>query len=404
MCNENLDAGEVALVGIFDPASIVELMAPEAAAQIAGISSMPGVCLHHLAAGLVSREIRTTLIGGVRGATAIHVKSNPLSVAIYGKRGGWPYILNGLHRERRSILALLQKINPSIVHANWTFEGGRAVADWGGPKLLTVHDAAWECVRLGKTYSPGGVVYAARWLMETGATLARFKHIIAVSPYVEAYLRIRHHFRGEIRVIPNAIPELPETLAVSGTFPKTKVITFGCYGPPSGLRNVPVALSAFSKVESKIEGSRMLVFGGGWAKAKAQFRKHRIDFRGALPHPEFLKALAEEVDIWVHPSRCETHSLVICEAIQAGCVVIGGRLSGAVPWTLDYGNAGVLVDIEDANEVASAMRTAVLERSALDGMVAFGRNMVMERFCPSHVLDQHLMYYKDILASDHMGR
>lgn len=195
--NDDTDfPGGVTLTGLFDPATMAEFMAPEAAAQLAGIRSSPGVPLHRLAAALASRGIRTTLIGGVRDAAAIHVKSNPLSIAIYPKRGGWPFLWNGLRRERNAILTLLQEIHPSIVHAHWTFEGGRAVGDWDGPKLLTVHDAAWEYARLARPYGPASAAYIARWLANTAATLARFRHVIAVSPYVETYLRIRHRFRG----------------------------------------------------------------------------------------------------------------------------------------------------------------------------------------------------------------
>ena len=390
-------AGGVALVGIFDPASVAELMAPEAAAQIAGIRSSPGVPIHRLAAGLVSRGIRTTIVGGVRGAMAIHVKSSPLSVAIYAKRGGWPFLLNGLHRERNDILALLQEIKPSIVHAHWTFEGGRAGGDWDGPKLLTLHDAAWEYARFAGPYNPASAAYTGRWLMNTAATVARFRHIIAVSPYVETYLHMRHRYRGEIRVIPNAIPDLPANLTVPALFPKSGAITFACYGSPGGVKNVRVALAAFCKLEPSMRGARLLVFGGGWEQAGAGFSKHRIEFRGTLAHSEFLKTLVEEVDVWVHPSKIETQSIAICEAIQAGCPVIAGKQSGAVPWTLDYGRTGLLVDIEDADEVAWAMRTAVHERSTFDVMIAYGRRMIQERFSPESILDLHLSYYRDVI-------
>lgn len=397
MRNDNQAIGQVALVGIFDPASVAELMAPEAAAQIAGIRSSPGVPIHRLAAGLVSRGIRTTIVGGVRGAVSIHVKSSPLSVAIYAKRGGWPFLLNGLHRERNAILALLQEIQPSIVHAHWTFEGGRAVGDWDGPKLLTLHDAAWEYARLAGPYNPASAAYIGRWLMNTAATLARYRHVIAASPYVETYLRMKHRYRGEVRVIPTAIPDLPANIMVPTSFPKSDAITFACYGSPGGVKNVHVALAAFCKLESSMRGARLLVFGGGWERAGAEFSKHRIEFRGGLPHSEFLKALVEEVDIWVHPSKTEAQSIVVCEAIQAGCPVIAGKQSGAVPWTLDYGRAGLLVDIEDADEVACAMRTAVHERSTFDVMIAYGRRMIQERFSLERILDLHLDYYRDII-------
>jgi glycosyltransferase involved in cell wall biosynthesis len=391
--------GEVALVGFFDPATVAEGMDPEAAAAAAALRSAPGVSLHRLAAALASRGIPATLIGGVPGAVPLRIKSHPLSLAIYGKRGGWAFLWNGLGRERAAILKLVDEIHPALVHAHWTFEGGRAAADWSGPKLLTVHDAAWEYARAAWPYGPASAAYIARWLQNTAATLERFPHAIAVSPYVEAYLRMRHRYRGEIRVIPNALPELPGTIAGPASFPRSGAVTFACHGSPAGVKNVRVALSAFRQLEPHLPGSRLLVFGSGWARAGPEYAGHRIEFRGALPHPAFLRSLVEEVDIWVHPSKTEANPVAPCEAIQAGCPVIAGRESGGVPWTLDYGHAGILVDIEDEDEVAGAMLEVARQRSAYDAMVAYGRRLIRERCDPGRILDLHLQYYRDIIRA-----
>jgi len=197
-------------------------------------------------------------------------------------------------------------------------------------------------------------------------------------------------------VIPNPILDLPAEFTPSASFPKTAAITFGCHGSPLGVKNVQVALSAFCRLESSMPGSRLLVFGGGWEQIGAEFSKHRIEFRGAVPHHQFLKSLVEEVDVWVHPSKTEAHPGTICEAIQAGCAVIAGKQSGGVPWTLDYGRAGLLVDIDDADDVARAMRTAVCERTKCDGMLAYGRRLLEDRCNPERILDLHLQYYRDV--------
>jgi glycosyltransferase involved in cell wall biosynthesis len=240
--------------------------------------------------------------------------------------------------------------------------------------------------------------YSLRWLANTSAVLNRFRHIVAVSPFVESYLRLRHRFRGEIRVIPNAIPPLPDTVQIPEAFPKTGRVTFGCYGNPGGLKNVGAALCAFLRVHEQLPDSRLLVFGGGWEKAGIQYAGLPVEFRGAQPHSVYLHQLGAEVDIWVHPSRIEAHPISICEAIQAGCPVIAGLTSGGVAWTIDYGQAGVLVDIEDPSEIAHAMLMLCNNRHQALGLVAHGRRMVAERFSPDRVVDMHLEYYRDIIA------
>ncbi len=395
----------VTLAGPFQPEAIAKLLPPEKAAQMAGLRGFNGVPVNLLASALCSRGIKTTVIGGIRGAESRVIQSDPLSVVVYKGSGGWPFLLTGRLRERRAILDRLRELDPPIVHAHWTFEAGRAVADWKGPKLLTVHDAAWEYARLGMTPNPISVAYGTRLLANTSATLSRFRHIIAVSPYTEAYLRLVPRFRGEIRVIPNIVPELPPDLTPSEQFPKSGRVTFACYGNPGPLKNIPVAIQAFRLLARSIPDARLLVFGGGWERLKAETpEREGIEFRGGVPHAQFLRSLVDEVDIWVHPGRIEQHSLVLCEALQAGCAVVAGRNSGGVSWTLDYGRAGLLVDVEDPDELAEGMRTLIDRRAHALQMISRGRQFIRDNFSAERIVDLHLEFYRDILAETDSAR
>jgi glycosyltransferase involved in cell wall biosynthesis len=276
-------------------------------------------------------------------------------------------------------------------------EAARAVADWSGPKILTVHDAAYEYARIGWRWHLGTIAFKARWIANTLAILRKFDHIIAVSPFVEDYLRLRHRFHGEIRVIPNAIPPLPKAIRVVENFPKSGRLTFGSYGGSDRLKNVGAALEAFIMVRSKLPGSRLVIFGEGWSRYGAWDADSSIETRGSVRHDNFLRCLASEIDVWVHPSRIEAHPITICEAIQAGCPVIAGRSSGGVPWTLDYGRAGLLVDIEDPEKIAEAMLEVVRNRERAIALVSYGRRMLLDRFSPDRILAMHLQYYRDVI-------
>jgi glycosyltransferase involved in cell wall biosynthesis len=389
----------IVLAGHFDPGAMGPIVGGEGGMVLAGLSGPPGVPIHQLATEFAKRRIETTLIGGIFGAKELYIRSSPLSAIVYPKRGRAAWIVDGLHRERDRIGEYLQKIHPSVVHAHWTFEAARAVADWAGPKVLTVHDAAWECARINFDWTWGPLAHAstARWLLNTSAIFKRFHHIIAVSPYVESYLRKRHGFCGEIRVIPNPIPPLPESVRVHDVFPKTDSITFACYGSPGPLRNIAAAIKAFIQVREELPNSRLLVYGSGWEATASALAHLPIEFRGAQPHSEFLNELGSQVDIWVNPSRIEAHGISICEAIQAGCPVIAGRASGAVPWTLENGRAGILVDIENPSEIAQAMLALVHNRERALDLVTYGRQMIRERWGVDRIAQMHLDYYQDIV-------
>jgi glycosyltransferase involved in cell wall biosynthesis len=159
---------------------------------------------------------------------------------------------------------------------------------------------------------------------------------------------------------------------------------------------VYTAVEAFRKLELSVPGSRLLIFGECDVSVQDQGKSERIELRGRVPHRELLRSLVEEVDIWLHPSRIESHGIVICEAIQAGCPVIAGKNSGAVSWTLEYGRAGILVDIESIDEVSAAMRRTVLERDAYNDMVDYGREHIRTMFSVERTTGMHLKYYRDI--------
>jgi glycosyltransferase involved in cell wall biosynthesis len=392
----------VAVVAFFESARMAKLLPPQQAAQLAAIHTTGGIPANWLAEALVSQKIPTTMIGNVRNAQPLLIKSPLLNVGIYPGSGGWPFVRDGRREERKMILDLLEQTAPEIVHAMWTLEGGRAVADWSGPKVLTVHDTAWDYARLGFGMAPITLAYSARWLANTAATLAGFQHVIAVSPFVEEYLRRRHRFRGAIRVIPNAIPEIDPKLEASRPFPKSGTITFGCYGGPGRIKNVLNAISALRLLQVTVPDTRLQVFGSGWgARDKQQLGGNGVEFRGALLHGEFLRAMAEEIDVWVHTARIEAHPITICEAVKCGCAVIAGRNSGGVAWTLDEGRAGMLVDVERPAEIAEAMRALIMDRTVADAMIAHGRLFIREHFSPEAALERHLQYYSDIL--NHAG-
>ncbi len=377
---------------------MARLLPPESAARLAAMHTTGGIPANWLAEALVSAGVPTTVIGSVRNADPMLICSPRLNVGIYCGSGGWEFVKNGRHQERKAVLALLAESAPELVHAMWTLEGGRAVADWHGPKVLTVHDTAWDYARIALNLSPVNLAYSARLLANTAATLSGYKHVIAVSPYVEQYLRRRHKFRGTIRVIPNAISEVDPQLSAPRPFPKSGVVTFGCYGGPGRIKNIPNAIRAFRVLQKRMPQSRLSIFGTGWSvREREELGGNGVVFRGAMLHHDFLRAMAEEIDVWVHPARVEAHPITICEAIQCGCAVLAGRDSGGVAWTLDSGRAGMLIDIERPAEIADAMSTAITDRVWADASIRHGRQFIRKQFSHEVALNGHLEYYREIL-------
>jgi glycosyltransferase involved in cell wall biosynthesis len=68
-----------------------------------------------------------------------------------------------------------------------------------------------------------------------------------------------------------------------------------------------------------------------------------------------------------------------------------------VPWTLEDGRAGILVDIESPSEIAQAMLALVHNRGRALDLVTYGQQMIRERWNLDRIVRMHLDYYQDIV-------
>jgi glycosyltransferase involved in cell wall biosynthesis len=82
----------------------------------------------------------------------------------------------------------------------------------------------------------------------------------------------------------------------------------------------------------------------------------RIYLRGALS-PEEVTALYSGSDIFVLPSRFEGYGMAFAEALAHGLPVVGTRVGAAMQMVPEH--AGMLVPVDDANALASALRRLI---------------------------------------------
>lgn len=285
-----------------------------------------------------------------------------LTIDVLPKRRFRQSMMDCYRQERLLICDAIKRENPDVISAQWSYEHALGALDSGVPTVVTCHDTplryAWVSKTLFMTYHVG----------IAAAVFRRAAHLIAVSPYTAEHIRKYFRPKAKPKVIPNGIAS--DTLERGRRRFEAEVqartsVTFCSVGGWGRIKNIPTLLNAFQLVKASAPRSRLVLYGRDlgkgevahiWAVAKGL--TEGVEFRGSAAHSEVLDFLETEADVMVHPSLVETHGMVIIEAMACGVIVVGGKGSGAVPWTMGDGGFGHLCDVRSPASMAATMMAA----------------------------------------------
>lgn len=254
--------------------------------------------------------------------------------------------------ERRALVDQIRVLAPQVVHAQWTYEYALAALSSGLPTVVTMRDWAPSVLRLWP--DPHRLV---RFVMNA-VVVARAPCLTVTSPMMRDRLR-RVRQRG-VHLVPNglrdqdfaAVPRLAlgspsRIISVSNGF--------------SAMKNTATLLQAMVLVRRRHPDAVLEMLGvdhgpDGPAQrwAEQQEVADGVVFSGHLSREEVVRRV-DGADVLAHPAREEPFGMAVVEAMGRGVPVVGGRRSGALPWLLDDGRAGILVDVGDPASVASGV-------------------------------------------------
>jgi len=320
---------------------------------------MGGTPVVHLVRELLRRGRRVVVVSLDPTVTDKVVRDGDLLKIVIGpyRQRARDRALDGFAAERSFLRQAIREEDVDIVHAHWTYEFALGALDSGLPALVTAHDAPFNVVR----HMPDA--YRMIRLAMALAVARRARFMTAVSPYIAEHWRRRMFFRKEIRVVPNGIPDRIFEYG-KGSDRRTPVCrTYSSVLSGWGrMKNAATLLKAFRLVREELPEARLILFGpeyGPGERAETWARREGLDggieFVGRLPFEELLPRMAAETEVFVLPSREESFSMAVVEAMAMRLPVIGGAGSGGLPFTLDHGNAGMLVDVRSPRELADAM-------------------------------------------------
>jgi len=305
---------------------------------------------------------------------------------------------NWFTRERRALRQAIARERPTALHAHWTYEYALAASDSGLPHVVTAHDAPWSILR--HSFNTYRVVRTAM-AYQAGH---RAEMMTAVSPYVADHLRRYGFHRKPIRVIGNgtADPGPPPPRGVLGPV-RIAIITSGGWDRH---KNLPTALLAFQHLRRDLPDARLTLIGSGcepngaaqhWMESQ-ELALAGLDFRGPLSHTATLDALASH-HILLHPSREESFSMVALEAMSRGVAVVAGRNVGALPWLLEEGRSGMLVDIRKPEEIAAGLLHLAYDSEKRAAMTLAAYHAFRSRFSIGAITDAYEEIYAGLFQA-----
>lgn len=238
--------------------------------------------------------------------------------------------VGGLFRNRR-ISAALRRFGPNVIHTHLGDAGKalRAVGP-GIPLLATLHGRYKDkCYR-----SHDMLICIADWQRKT----------------------IPPDFPGGVVTIPNFVPVRPAVepaeiamLRERLGIPASRLVV-GAVGRLSPEKGYDLLLRAFALAD--LRDAALVLVGDGPERSRLEaMAPPDVIFAGWQANPWPFHAL---FDLLVAPSRSEAFGITILEAMLCGTPVIATRSEG--PGEILADGSGLLVDIDDANAMAEAMR------------------------------------------------
>jgi glycosyltransferase involved in cell wall biosynthesis len=308
------------------------------------------------------------------------------------RRKTLPQMLDLYRTEVHNMRNVLRDIKPDVIHAQWTYEYADAALATKRPVLVTARDAPWRVAWLTRS-----ALRLERTLYCQLAILPRVRHLSTVSPYMAGKLKQQYFYRRNIHVVPNGI-FLDEIAAA----PKQKLHDINapiicCISEWGRLKNLISALRGFQILRKKIPNAQLILFGVGLGSGEVvdnYCRQNGLDngvkFMGYQPQSILRQFLRQEVDIMLHTSREESFGMTILDGMTQGIPCVGGKAAGAVPWLLDGGKCGILLNVMNPQEIAEGLLSLIEDTQSYHDYALAAHDRVLKMFTIEKVAEKYI--------------
>lgn len=155
-------------------------------------------------------------------------------------------------------------------------------------------------------------------------------------------------------------------------------------------------LRAFAMVRAEMPDARLIVIGGGDQESMLRQLVHDegiegVEFHGAVPHGD-VATWFDRADVFVNSSREDNMPHSIIEAFSAGLPVVTTN-AGGIPYIVEHGRNGLMVDPDRPEALAGAMLAAVREDGLAQQLITEGQRDCRERYAWTAARESWLRVY-----------
>ena len=283
-----------------------------------------------------------------------------------------------------------------VIHAHWTYVYAYAAKCVGAckPVFVTVRDWASYIWKIESTKNK--VFWSFRVLMNELVMRNKNIHLIANSPYTAT--RIKEKLGIEAPVIPNSIKD---EFVIKSEHRVPNVFTILCISSSNDKRkNVVTLLQAYQMFRKKIPFCRFMLIGPSFVEGNPSIIKWEqdglmegVELLGAIPHAD-LKKYLDDSSVFVTPSLEETFGNTLLESIVRKVPVIGGEKSGAVPFVLHHGKAGILCDVSSASAIEEKLEYVYNHPDEMQRMSERAFVIINNEYSEHSVCEKYIQLYR----------
>lgn len=324
--------------------------------------------------------------GGISSVIRQHLERNDETMVVIAHATYVPEERGviGKHKSYLNSIFQLLRLSPDcVIHVHLS-QGG-SIAREG----LLVALARWQRRPTVLTLHGSSLAHPNRLTRSLVSLLANRSSMVHV--FDEVYPHLFHIVAGKWVYVPNDV-NVP--LDTSGPHQRNNEIVFA--GEVGLRKGADLLIQAWRMVD--MAGWTLKVAGpvSGSVASLYSDAEDSVVLLGNLPHDDIL-ALLSESKILVQPSRAEAFPMAVCEALAAGCAVIGTDVGGMGRLLRD---SGQVVIEQSAAALASSLQVLLSDPVALAERARRGRDFAVSRLSSSVVSAQWRSIYADLALKD----